>query len=154
MVYTETKERNGKKYYYRVKSVRKGKKVLKEREYLGVNLNAEILREAENMADKKLLSNNSKTRSRVLGKLILQIKKVLKRDNIKKAGIFGSYARGEQREDSDIDILIKFDGSLLALVKIERELAETLGKKIDLLTYSSVHPLLKKRILSEEVRVI
>ena len=55
MPYTEIKEKNGKKYYYRVKSIRKGKKVNKERVYLGVDLNKkEILKKGKN-ADKTLL---------------------------------------------------------------------------------------------------
>ena len=45
MTYTEIKERNGEKYYYRVVSIRKGSSVLKKREYLGVNLNKEELNE-------------------------------------------------------------------------------------------------------------
>ncbi|MFA5019535.1 MAG: Fic family protein [Candidatus Pacearchaeota archaeon] len=59
MPYTEIKEKNGKKYYYRVKSVRRGKKVNKERVYLGVNLNKkEILKKGKN-ADKTLLYLNN-----------------------------------------------------------------------------------------------
>jgi len=54
MVYTEIKERNKRKYYYRVKSVKKGKKTEKERVYLGVNLSKEELRKKEKEADKKL----------------------------------------------------------------------------------------------------
>ncbi len=54
MVYTEIKERNGKKYYYRVKNVRKGKGFKKERIYLGVNLDKKDLFNAEDKADKKL----------------------------------------------------------------------------------------------------
>jgi len=83
-----------------------------------------------------------------------KISKILKGHGIAKAGIFGSYARGEQNKKSDIDILIEFDGSLLDLVKLERELKEKLGIKIDLLTYSSISPYLKKRIFQEEIRVI
>ena len=83
-----------------------------------------------------------------------QIKKILKKHYITKAGIFGSYARGEAKKNSDIDILIEFDGSLLDIVKLERELKRRLKKKVDLLTYLAIHPLLKERILNEEVRII
>jgi len=83
-----------------------------------------------------------------------KIKRVLKKNKIVKAGIFGSYARGEQKKRSDIDILIEFKGSLLNLIRLERELEKKLGIKVDLLTYKEIHPLLKKRILNEEVRVI
>jgi len=87
-------------------------------------------------------------------KMKKEIISVLKKNKIKKAGIFGSYARGEEKKSSDVDILIAFNGSLLLLVKIERELKENLGKKVDLLTYRGIHPLLKKRILKEEVRIL
>src|SRR3989338_576592 len=87
-------------------------------------------------------------------KMKKEIISVLKKNKMKKAGIFGSYARGEEKKSSDVDILIAFNGSLLLLVKIERELKENLGKKVDLLTYRGIHPLLKKRILKEEVRIL
>ena len=55
MVYTEIKEKNEKKYYYRVLSVRKGGKVDKRRIYLGVNLEKKILSEKEKQADNELM---------------------------------------------------------------------------------------------------
>lgn len=55
MVYTEIKKVKGKKYYYRVKSVRKGKKIEKERRYLGVNLSKKELAKKEKEADKELV---------------------------------------------------------------------------------------------------
>ncbi len=54
MTYTEIKEKNGRKYYYRVKSIKQNKKVNKERIYIGVNLNKEELKKKEREADKKL----------------------------------------------------------------------------------------------------
>ena len=54
MVYTEIKEKNGKKYFYRVKSVRVGKKVNKKRIYLGVDLDKKKLLKEEEKADKEL----------------------------------------------------------------------------------------------------
>lgn len=54
MVYTEIKERGSKRYYYRVKSVKRGKKTDKERVYLGINLPKEKLKKKEKKADKKL----------------------------------------------------------------------------------------------------
>lgn len=81
----------------------------------------------------------------------------LKKNNVVKAGIFGSYARGEEKKKSDVDILIKVKAkkfSLFDLVGLEMELKKKLGKKVDLLTYKSVHPLLKKRIFKEEIQII
>jgi len=59
-------------------------------------------------------------------------------------------------KNSDVDILVKLKGrkSLLDLARLETKLEEKLGRKVDLLTYSSLHPLLKERILGEEVRII
>ena len=86
----------------------------------------------------------------------LKIVSILKRNGVVKAGIFGSYARGEAKKNSDIDILIKFKGrkSLFDLVGLEIELNKMLKKKTDLLTYNSISPFLKDRIIKEEVRII
>lgn len=77
---------------------------------------------------------------------------ILKRQGVTKAALFGSAARGEMKKRSDIDILIKFSGkkSLLDLVKVQFILEDKLGKKVDLLTYNSIHPLLKDIILKEQ----
>ncbi|MEK7167014.1 MAG: nucleotidyltransferase family protein [Patescibacteria group bacterium] len=81
-----------------------------------------------------------------------QIVPILKRQGIIKAALFGSCVRNEMNKKSDIDILIKFSGkkSLLDLVKIQFILEDKLGKKVDLLTYNSIHPLLKNIILNEQ----
>jgi len=87
---------------------------------------------------------------------ITEIKKtiidVLKKHEVKKAALFGSLVRGETTEGSDIDLLVEFEGrkSLLDLAGLQLELQEVLGKKVDVLTYKSLHPLLKERILYEQ----
>lgn len=93
-------------------------------------------------------------KKKITPKIANKIKKILIRNKIIKAGIFGSYARGEAKKGSDIDLLVEFNGSLLQLVRLERELKEELGKKVDLLTYKGINPLLKKRILNEEIRIV
>ena len=61
-----------------------------------------------------------------------------------KAWLFGSYARGEEREDSDVDILVEFDRSLpiglFAYVRMHRELEERLGRKVDLVEEGTLRP--------------
>ncbi len=81
---------------------------------------------------------------------------IVKRYGIRKVGLFGSCARGEMRKDSDIDLLvdIKKDLSLLDFVGIKLELEDALGKKVDLVEYHMIKPLLRERILKEEVRII
>jgi len=77
---------------------------------------------------------------------------ILQRNDVKRAAVFGSFVRGEQKEDSDIDILVEFKGekSLLDLAGLKIELEEALNRKVDVLTYNSLHPLLKDRILREQ----
>jgi len=77
---------------------------------------------------------------------------ILKRYGVKKASVFGSYVRGEQTRKSDIDILVEFNAekSLLDLAGLKIELEEKLGMKVDILTYKSLHPLIKDHILKEQ----
>ena len=91
-----------------------------------------------------------------IGKIKQKVVKVLKENGVKRAGIFGSYARGEQKDNSDVDILAEFDKSLslLDIIGIEIELKKNLKKKVDLVEYVSLHHLLKNKILNEEVRII
>lgn len=77
---------------------------------------------------------------------------ILKRRDVIKAAVFGSYARGDYKKKSDIDLLVKFKGnkSLLDLVRLQHEIEDKTGKKVDLLTYGGIHHFLKKIILSEQ----
>jgi len=152
MVYTEIKERNGKKYYYRVKSIRNGKKFKKNRVYLGKNLSKEKLTIKEMEADNKL---NYEKRLKGLNKLKPKIIEILKKNKIKKAGIFGSYATGEQKKESDIDILVEPPKGIgFGFVRIQFELENRLKKKVDLVSYNGLSPFLKSKILNQEVRII
>lgn len=80
---------------------------------------------------------------------------ILKKYGIKKAGVFGSTARGEV-ETNDIDLLVKIERkiSLLDFIGIQQELEDVLGMKVDLVEYDSLKPALKENILREEVPVI
>ncbi len=90
-----------------------------------------------------------------IDKLKQKIVKTLKKYGVKKAAIFGSYARGEQKINSDIDIIIEpVKGMGLEFVGLKLELEDNTGKKIDLVTYKSIHPLIKENILEEGVRLI
>jgi predicted nucleotidyltransferase len=78
-------------------------------------------------------------------KIKSKVIKTLKENEVKKAGVFGSYATGKVKEGSDIDILIEFKGdkTLLDFVGLKQELEKILRKKVDLLTYKSIHKLLR-----------
>jgi len=73
-----------------------------------------------------------------------------------KVGIFGSYARGENDERSDLDILIEFDQALdlLTIIGLEQELSEKLGIKVDLITSRSVNPQLKAYIEKDFIQLV
>jgi len=81
-----------------------------------------------------------------------QITPILKAHAIRKAAVFGSFARGEMTKNSDIDILIEFMGekSLFDLIDLRFKLEDILKRKVDVLTYNSLHPLLKDIILNEQ----
>lgn len=88
-------------------------------------------------------------------KIKLKILPILKKHKVVKAGIFGSYIHSKQKKNSDIDILIQPPKGLgLEFVGIKLELEDKLRKRVDLVTYKGIHPLLKSRILKEEVRII
>ena len=152
MVYTEIKTRNSKKYYYRVRSIREGGKFRKERIYLGVNLKGEDLVEKEKCADKKLIESKiQKSLVNIKPRLI----SIFKKNKIKKAGIFGSYARGDYRKNSDIDILIEPTSDMgFGFAKIEMELERALGMKVDLVSYNGISPHLRDDVLGQEIRII
>lgn len=84
-----------------------------------------------------------------------KIIKFLKREGAKKISVFGSYVRGEEKAESDIDIIVEFSErkSLLDIVGIEQALSEKLGLKVDLLTEKSISPYIIDRI-KEEMKVI
>ena len=73
-----------------------------------------------------------------------QIADYFKTQPVLKAWIFGSYARGEQTEGSDVDILVKFDRTtpigLFAYLRMHRELEEKLGRKVDLVEEGALRP--------------
>ena len=80
---------------------------------------------------------------------------ILKRHQVKRASIFGSYARGEASKSSDIDLLIDFHGrkSLFDLSGLKIDLEDSLHKKVDLATPRSVSPFLKKYIYPDLVKI-
>ena len=80
-----------------------------------------------------------------------KIARLLKNQGARKIAVFGSYVRGEEKPGSDIDIIVEFSErkSLLELVRIERELSDVLGIKVDLLTEKSISPYLIDTIRKE-----
>jgi len=88
-------------------------------------------------------------------KVYESIIRMLKNYGAKKIAVFGSFVRGEEAPDSDIDLIVEFTDqkSLLDIVGIEQDLSDKLGIKVDLLTEKSISPYLIGRI-KEEMKVI
>jgi len=86
-----------------------------------------------------------------------KINSILKKNGVKKAAIFGSYARGEETKKSDVDILIEYendDKSLFDFIGLKLDLEKELKKKVDLVEYSTIKPRIKERILSEQLPIL
>ena len=78
-----------------------------------------------------------------------------KRFKVKEIGVFGSYVRREQREGSDVDVLVDFyeTPTLFEFVELENYLSELLGVKVDLVMKRALKPRIKESVLKEVVYI-
>jgi predicted nucleotidyltransferase len=81
---------------------------------------------------------------------------ILREHGVRRAGVFGSRARGEERPDSDLDLLVELESgrSLFDLAGLGLDLSERLGVRAHVVTYRSLHHLLRDRILADEVPLL
>jgi len=81
---------------------------------------------------------------------------ILQRYEVKRVGLFGSCVRGQMTDDSDIDILVEIqkDISLLDFAGLKLEIEEALNRKVDLVEYNTIKPLLRERILNEQELIL
>lgn len=93
---------------------------------------------------------------KLAGKSILEIlgknKEVLKKYGVKRIGLFGSFVRGEQKRDSDIDFLVEFElsrfgenfkGLYETFIELSNYLENLFGRKVELITESGLSPYIK-----------
>ena len=68
--------------------------------------------------------------------------------------LFGSFARDEAREDSDVDLLVEFGRpiGMFEFARLQRELSERIGRNVEVVTRAALKPQLRDRILAEAVR--
>lgn len=80
-----------------------------------------------------------------------RIRPILESNDVSFAGVFGSYARGEAKSTSDIDLLVRFrkPKSLLGIVAFERELSEILKTEVEVITEQSLHPYIAPYVRKE-----
>lgn len=81
---------------------------------------------------------------------------VMRQRGVVRASLFGSVARGESTEKSDVDFLVEFEHgrTLLDLAGLQLDLQELLGRDVDVATPASLHPALKARIFEERVQIL
>lgn len=81
------------------------------------------------------------------------IREIGARHRIRNIRVFGSLARGEAREDSDVDLLVEYvpGGSGFAFVSFCDEVEAALGRKVDVVTEDSLHPVIRDRVLAQAV---
>lgn len=84
--------------------------------------------------------------------IVKTIRPILEKADVTRAAMFGSFARGEQTDGSDLDLLVEFGRpkGLFAFVKLRYTLEDSLHRKVDLVTYKALHPYLKDRILADQ----
>jgi len=87
---------------------------------------------------------------------LTKLKKILKQQGVKSAGLFGSFARGEATAKSDIDLLIDFGKgkTLFDLAGLKFALEDELGRKVDLVTKNALKPAIKIFVMKDLVKII
>ncbi len=80
-----------------------------------------------------------------------EIMRIAEHYGAKDIRIFGSFARGEDKPESDADFLVSMEGSLLKRIAFMQALEELLGRKVDVVTERSIHWFVKDRVLQEAV---
>ena len=77
---------------------------------------------------------------------------IFQKYHVRKAALFGSAARGDDRSDSDIDMLVELPerASLFDFINLQLDLEDALGKKVDLVEYVMIKPALKPFILNDQ----
>ncbi len=85
----------------------------------------------------------------IVQEITKKIEPVLRKHDVSFAGLFGSRARGEERSDSDVDILVRFNKQkgLFEMVALERDLSASLNLKIDVVTEGGLSPALKSEVM-------
>ncbi|RLE81597.1 MAG: nucleotidyltransferase [Thermoprotei archaeon] len=96
-----------------------------------------------------------RSREEILEILRKELPYLRRKYGVKAIGVFGSYARNEQKKQSDIDILVEFNRPIgfFKFIELEEYLSKRLRIKVDLVTPDALKPLIKAKILKEVIYV-
>ncbi len=95
------------------------------------------------------------TKSDVLNYLSKNFQEFHNKYNVEKIGLFGSYARDEETQDSDVDIFVQMHPKLLDMIAIKQLIEEDLHLKVDIVRLrDKMNPYLKKRILRDGIYAV
>jgi predicted nucleotidyltransferase len=99
--------------------------------------------------------SNMPTKTTILEILKRELPSLERDFKVERLGLFGSFARGEQRGESDIDIVVEFKEPVgfFTFMDLEYYLEEKLGAEVDLVTPDAIKPLMKPYIMREAVYV-
>lgn len=99
-----------------------------------------------------MTTNTSLRREEIL-KALRDSRPLLEAFGVSRVFLFGSFARDEGREDSDVDLLVEFSRpvGLFHFIRLQRELGERLGRRVELVTPAALKPQLRDKILGEAV---
>lgn len=91
------------------------------------------------------------TQAKIREKIHKQLPLLRKKYHVRKIGIFGSFARGEQKKGSDLDILVEFETPIgfFDFIRLENLLSRVLRRKVDLVSRRAIKPAVKKEIIKE-----
>jgi len=113
------------------------------------NLQSKVLNYINSLAE----SNGIRLKQDILDlkEIVAEVMKVVDQYGIVKAGVFGSYARGEANDESDIDLLIEFKEviGLMKLGGLKIDLEEALSKPVDVLQFCAINPQIRDHVLQE-----
>jgi len=97
------------------------------------------------------MSENRKDAEIYIRKLHEMLPELKEKYHVSYLGVFGSYIRGEQKPESDLDVLVEFSKTptIFKFVNLENYLSDALGVKIDLVMKDTLKPNIGKHILNE-----
>ncbi|MDI6768151.1 MAG: nucleotidyltransferase family protein [Anaerolineales bacterium] len=97
------------------------------------------------------MNKPSRNLDELLAKIRNQLPTLREQHHVRTLEVFGSFVRGEEKENSDLDLLVTFDEipSLFSFVALENQLSDALGMKVDLVMKDSLKPFIGKFILEE-----